>query len=139
VDTLEQLKYCFTEDFSKWLIKSNNHLVNNLLGAYAGTGNQDSERISEFWKEFEKAEKQSLQDILSIILREPEADYFWYVGNNKSRDIYHVKFDLYYHVPTGEHQPVPGEPQTVPGDSLRVDKDKIKVLLRDYKINRILE
>lgn len=54
-NTLHQLKGCFREDFSKWLIKSNNHLVNNLLGAYAGTSTgQDSERISEFWKEFER-------------------------------------------------------------------------------------
>lgn len=131
-NTLHQLKGCFREDFSKWLIKSNNHLVNNLLGAYAGTSNQDSEKISEFWKEFERVEKQSLQDILTIILREPEADYFWYVRNNKSRDIYHVKFDLYYYVPTGELQPVPDS-------SIRVDKDKIKALLRDIKINTILD
>lgn len=122
-NTLHQLKGCFREDFSKWLIKSNNHLVNNLLGAYAGTSTgQDSERISEFWKEFERVEKQSLQDILTIILREPEADYFWYEFN----------FNLYYHVPTGE-------PQPVPDSSIRVDKDKIKALLRDIKINTVLD
>lgn len=46
-----ELRDCFKEDFTQWLLKSNNRII---------------------------SESESLKDILDIILMEPEADYFWY-------------------------------------------------------------
>lgn len=96
MDTLYQLKECFTEDFAKWLSRSNNPelLANGLTFD---------------WNKFHQLEKECLQDILDILIREPKADYFWY-GVQRSQ--------LFYDIPTDE--------SPVPGDSLRVDKDKIK-------------
>lgn len=62
-----------------------------------------------------------LNQILEVILIEPEADYFWYGypehGSNFS-------YSLPHH-------------DTVPSDALRVDKKKIKVFLRDYKLEKL--
>ena len=101
------IKDCFKEDFTEWLLKSNNPSVN---------------------------EKESLREILDILLREPLADYFWYSypehGGRLSYSLPHydvldsVRFDL-----------LKGK---VLGDTIRVDKDKIKAFLRNYKIESIL-
>lgn len=98
------IKDCFKEDFTGWLLKSNNRSIN---------------------------EKESLQEILDILLREPEADYFWYTypvvhykGSNAA-----VDSRLIYSLPKDE---------VVPSDSLRVDGDKVKSFLRNYKIESIL-
>jgi hypothetical protein len=65
-----------------------------------------------------KIENESLKEILNILLKEPLADYFWYNG------------DLTYSLPHDE---------VVPSESLRVDKEKIKIFLRDTKIESILQ
>jgi hypothetical protein len=96
------IRDCFKEDLTEWLLKSNNPCVN---------------------------ENECLKEILDILLREPEADYFWYTypvvglkGTDKnSRLIYS-----------------PPKYEVVPSDSLRVDGDKVKSFLRDYKIESIL-
>ena len=96
------IKDCFKEDFTEWLLKSNNPFVN---------------------------EKECLKEILDILLREPEADYFWYtypVVGLKGTD---KNSRLIYSLPKYE---------VVPSDSLRVDGDKVKSFLRDYKIESIL-
>ena len=97
-----ELRDCFKEDFTQWLLKSNNRSVN---------------------------EKECLKGILDILLREPEADYFWYtypVVGLKGTD---KNSRLIYSLPKYE---------VVPSDSLRVDGDKVKSFLRDYKIESIL-
>ena len=66
--------------------------------------------------------EESLGDILNILLREPLADYFWYGWPENGGD-------LLYSLP---HHDV------VPGDALRVDREKIKIFLRDYKLDMIL-
>lgn len=69
-----------------------------------------------------KVVEESLQDILDILLREPLADYFWYGYPEHGGK-------LSYSSP---HHDV------VPGDAIRVDKEKIKVFLRDIKIQTLL-
>jgi hypothetical protein len=105
------IKDCFKEDFTGWLLKSNNHCV---------------------------SEKESLKDILDILLREPLADYFWYTYPVVAQIelIYHHRGKssdtdsrLIYSLPKDE---------VVPAESLRVDGDKVKSFLRDYKIESIL-
>jgi hypothetical protein len=68
------------------------------------------------------AEYGVLKDILDILLREPLADYFWYGYPEHGGKL---SYSLPHH-------------DTVPGGALRVDKDKIKVFLRDIKLDNIL-
>ena len=105
------IKDCFKEDLTEWLLKSNNPCVN---------------------------ENECLKEILDILLREPQADYFWYTYPVVAQIelIYHHRGTssdtdsrLIYSLPKS---------QVVPSDSLRVDRDKVKAFLRDYKIESIL-
>jgi hypothetical protein len=105
-----ELKDCFKEDFIGWLASSNNINIKPYI-------NHKSK--------LDKIVEDSLQEILDILLREPLADYFWYVYPEYGGR-------LTYALPSSV--PVP-----VPGDSLRVDREKIKIFLRDYKIGKILE
>jgi hypothetical protein len=66
--------------------------------------------------------KESLGEILDILLREPEADYFWYGHPEHGGEL---SYSLPHH-------------DVVPGNALRVDKEKIKIFLRDYKINQLI-
>jgi len=104
-----ELRDCFKEDFTQWLLKSNNRSVN---------------------------EKECLKEILDILLREPEADYFWYTYPVVAEIelIYHNRgisdgSRLIYSLPKDE---------AVPSESLRVDGDKVKSFLRHIKIESIL-
>jgi hypothetical protein len=105
------IRDCFKEDLTEWLLKSNNPSV---------------------------SEKECLKEILDILLREPQADYFWYTYPVVAQIelIYHHRGTssdtdsrLIYSLPKDE---------AVPADSLRVDRDKVKAFLRDYKIESIL-
>jgi len=106
-----ELKDCFTEDFTKWLLKSNNPKVGPYLG---------EDRFKDM---LVQVERESLQEILDILLREPLADYFWYTYRENGGDL---TYSLPHH-------------DVVPSDALRVDKEKIKVFLRDIKIETILD
>ena len=70
-----------------------------------------------------KVVEESLQDILDILLREPLADYFWYGYPENGGEL---SYSLPHH-------------DVVPGNAIRVDKEKIKVFLRDIKIETILQ
>ena len=121
---IERLRECFTrwvcfsltrdtipEDFTKWLLKSNNPKVGPYLGE------------DRFKGMLVQVERESLQEILDILKREPLADYFWYTyRENGGR--------LTYSLPHSD---------VVPDNALRVDKEKIKVFLRDIKIETILQ
>ena len=62
-----------------------------------------------------------LNQILEVILIEPEADYFWYgYPEHGSKFLY----SLPHH-------------DVVPGDALRVDKEKIKSFLRNWKLEKL--
>ena len=115
---IERLRDCLIVDFpvvpgkgfTQWLLKSNNPKVGPYLG---------EERFKDM---LVQVENESLQEILDILLREPLADYFWYTyRENGGR--------LTYSLP--QHD-------TVPSGALRVDKEKIKVFLRDIKIELLL-
>jgi len=69
-----------------------------------------------------KVVEESLQEILDILLREPKADYFWYTYRENGGAL---TYSLPHH-------------DVVPGGALRVDKEKIKVFLRDIKIELLL-
>ena len=61
-----------------------------------------------------------MNQILDILIREPNADYFWF----------HYAGELIYTLPADYAQ-------EVPDSSIRVDKAKIKSLIRDIKLNQI--
>jgi hypothetical protein len=69
-----------------------------------------------------KVVEESLQEILDILLREPLADYFWYGYQEHGGKL---SYSLPHH-------------DVVPGNAIRVDKEKIKVFLRDIKIQTLL-
>ena len=102
-----ELKDCFREDFSIWLNNSNHPKIKPYITHQS---------------KLNKVVEESLQDILDILLREPQADYFWYGYPEHGGK-------LSYSLP---HQDV------VPGNAIRVDKEKIKVFLRDIKIQTLL-
>ena len=102
-----RLKDCFKEDFIGWLNNSNHPKIKPYIS-----------HVSKL----NKIVEESLSEILDILLREPQADYFWYTyRENGGR--------LTYLLP---HHDV------VPGGAIRVDKEKIKVFLRDIKIELLL-
>jgi hypothetical protein len=116
---IEELRHCLYpefpvkigEGFTRWLLSSNNPKV----GPYLGEERFTNMRIY--------VEGESLRDILDILLREPQADYFWYTyRENGGR--------LTYSLPHSD---------VVPANALRVDKEKIKIFLRDIKIETILQ
>ena len=113
-ENLNQLRECFTEDFTQWLLKSNNPKVGCAISRnrYKGI----------FTNKIMRIEDESLSEILNIIMREPEANYFVYSNIEQG-------CGLYYSLPNHD---------LVAGDSLKVNKEKIKVLLRDIKIESIL-
>jgi hypothetical protein len=98
------------QGFTEWLLKSNNPKV----GPHLGEDHKDM---------LVQVERESLQEILDILIREPLADYFWYTYPSNGGQ-------LCYSLPHHD---------TVPSDALRVDKEKIKVFLRDIKIESILK
>lgn len=108
-----ELKDCFKEDFLTWLAKSNNPKIKNWNGI---------EGNLKHLKHLQMVREESLSEILDILLREPLADYFWYRYPEYGGE-------LLYSLP---HHDV------VPGDALRVDREKIKIFLRDYKLDMIL-
>lgn len=108
---VENLKSCFKEDFTEWLLKSNNPKV----GPYLGEVRFTNMRIG--------IEGESLRDILDILLREPLADYFWYTYKENGGGL---TYSLPHH-------------EVVPVDALRVDKEKIKIFLRDIKLETLLK
>lgn len=105
-----ELKYCFREDFSIWLLKSNNPKVGPYLG---------EDRFKDM---LSQVENESLSEILDILLREPLADYFWYGYPEHGGKL---SYSLPHH-------------DVVPGNAIRIDKEKIKIFLRDIKIESLL-
>jgi hypothetical protein len=116
---IERLRDCLIVDFpvvpgkgfTEWLLKSNNPKVGPYLG---------EERFKDM---LVQVENESLQEILDILLREPLADYFWYGYPEHGGKL---SYSLPHH-------------DVVPGDSLRVDKEKMKVFLRDIKLEKLLQ
>ncbi len=104
---LEGFKNCFQEDFTQWLLKSNNLKIKPYVSHQS---------------KLDIIAEEALQEILDILLREPLADYFWYGYPEHGGKL---SYSLPHH-------------DVVPGNALRVDRDKIKVFLRDIKIQSLL-
>ncbi len=66
-----ELKDCFKEDFTTWLVKSNHPKMRQL---------DNEEKIG---LKLHLVREESLQEILEFLLREPLADYFWYSYTGK--------------------------------------------------------
>lgn len=113
-----ELKDCFKEDFAKWLVKSNNSKIRNLKSSNITQQDYSFNNRIINHPNFHEIEKESLKEILSILLEEPEADYFWY-NHNKT---------LTYSLPN----------EDVSSSALKVDSEKVKIFLRDFKIGKIL-
>lgn len=119
-----ELKDCFKEDFKQWLLQSDNQKIRNLKSiTYI---NYHRIYTKERDLKIDKIVEESLQEILNILLKEPLADYFWYYNTN----------EISYCTPSMGQENQLKYP--VPGEAIRVDPDKIKVFLRDYKIEKIL-
>ena len=103
---------CFREEFLDWLAKSNNPKIKNWNGI---------EGNLKHLKHLQMVREESLSEILDILLREPLADYFWYGYPEHGGKL---SYSLPHH-------------DTVPGDALRVNKEKIKVFLRNYKLEKL--
>lgn len=109
-----ELKDCFRGEFLDWLAKSNNPKIKNWNGI---------EGTLKHLKHLQMVREESLTEILDILLREPGADYFWYGYPEHGGKL---SYSLPHH-------------DLVPSDALRVDKEKIKIFLRDYKLETILQ
>lgn len=95
--------------FTDWLLKSNCSKVRPYL----------KEKRGKIKSILETIEYECLQEILNVLMKSPEADYFWYDRN-------------------GELTWADPEQNEVHVDSLRVNKERIKIFLRDIKINQVL-
>ena len=114
---IERLKDCFREDFLRWLTESNNPKVIPYITRYMNsTSINSSPRL-------DKVVEESLQEILDILLREPLADYFWYTYREHGGGLTYASPDQ----------------DVVPSNALRVDKEKMKVFLRDIKLETLLQ
>ena len=127
-----ELRHCFRassmsigeREFTEWLLKSNNPKVGPYPHLEAPPNGHRRKSEEHFNDMLAQVEKESLQEILDILLREPLADYFWYGYPEHGGK-------LSYSLP--HHDVVPVHP-----GSLRVDKEKIKIFLRDYKLQTLL-
>jgi hypothetical protein len=130
---IERLRHCFRvefpvvpgKEFTEWLLKSNNPKVGSIF-KFLIQNKFDEDRHKDMWV---RIENESLGEILDILLREPLADYFWYTYKENGGGLGNR---LTYSLPSPEIQ-------AVPGDALRVDKEKMKVFLRDIKLEMVLQ
>lgn len=119
-EILDELKSCLyaetygtggmgaNKDFETWLLQSNCSKVGPYL----------SEK--RFNSTLQYVVYTCLQEIFDVLMKCPQADYFWYSYNGGG---------LTWVEP---HQ------DEVPSHSLRVDKHKIRIFLRDIKINQVI-
>lgn len=117
--TILDLKDCFKEDFINWLVKSNHPFVSKKMS------NEKSpiypEKSPIYPETLNNAVTQSLNEILQVLLIEPQADYFWYGYPDHGSKL---SYSLPHH-------------DMVPGDALRVDEEKIKAFLRNWKLEKL--
>ena len=120
-EILDELKSCLyaetygtggmgaNKDFETWLLQSNCSKV----GPYLSEKRFNSTLHYVIYS--------CLQEIFDVLMKSPQADYFWYSYNG------------------GQLTWVEPEQDEVPSDSLRVNKDKIRLFLRDIKIESLLK
>lgn len=114
------LEKCFKQDFDEWIWHSNDKVIDDIKEIiHINTSNETIKRIA-LDVTLPNRKEEILNQILDILIREPNADYFWF----------HYDGQLTYTLPADYTQPVPG-------DAIRVDNTKIKSLIRDIKLNQI--
>jgi hypothetical protein len=105
-----------SQGFTQWLLQSNNPKIGTYLDGFNRLKDRHKDMLVQ-------VERESLQEILDILIREPLADYFWYTyPSNGGQLCYSLPGDV-----------------VVPSGALRVDKEKIKPFLRDIKIQSLLD
>jgi len=119
-EILDELKSCLyamtygtggmgaNKDFETWLLQSNC----SKIGPYL--------KEDRFINMRQEVVYTSLEEIFDVLMKYPQADYFWYSYNG------------------GQLTWVEPHQDEVPSDSLRVDKEKITVFLRNVKLNYLL-
>lgn len=109
-EILDDLKLCLytnnDELFSSWLVMSNCPKISHDL-------------LEE--SKLQTVVYESLKEIFDVLMRCPQADYFWYTYRENGGRLTWAE----------PHHDV------VPSGALRVDKEKIKVFLRNVKINQL--
>lgn len=119
---IQQSKNLFTE----WLLKSsNNPKIQQAYEMFIEIGEK------RFKDVLEQIEKETLQEILNILLKEPLADYFWYEMGKLYYSSGMVKDQLLNDISTEKWR-------SIRYYTIRVDEQKIKIFLRDYKIFKII-
>lgn len=119
--TILDLSECFKENFIDWLAKSNNPKLPYIGPPDIVPMKPTDKFLSRYQSELSRIAEESLQDILDILLREPEADYFWYGYPEHGSKL---SYSLPHH-------------DTVPASAIRVDKEKIKSFLRNWKLEKL--
>lgn len=114
----ERLKTCFLINFDEWIWHSNDSIIQDTKHNVV-FGNKGDTKFS-LDVTLPNRKEEVLNQILDILIREPNADYFWF----------HYDGGLTYTLPADYVQPVPG-------DAIRVDKAKIKSLIRDIKLKEL--
>lgn len=122
-----ELKDCFipinigmssSGSFLSFLATSNHPDILKVKGERRSSLTVSDPSIIDKCKEIEES---VLNQILEVLLREPKANHFWYSYPENG-----CKF--YYSLPNHA---------VVPSDSLQVDKEKIKIFLRNWKLEKI--
>ena len=114
----ERLKTCFLINFDEWIWHSNDSIIQDTKHNVV-FGNKGDTKFS-LDVTLPNRKEEVLNQILDILIREPNADYFWF----------HYDGRLTYTLPADYVQ-------AVPGDAIRVDKAKIKSLIRDIKLKEL--
>ena len=129
------------EGFTEWLLKiSNNPKVQQ---AYLGELDSDKEWEDRLNDMLDQVVKESLKQILDILLIEPTADYFWYEGGYlyysvPSNRTFQKFVQNGYYLQFGEAGSIDAI-EGVPSNAIRVNKEKMKIFLRDYKLQTLLK
>ena len=118
IDILKFEKECFLGDVDKFITYSNNKDIRESLNRMRYPIPQ-SQAILHHSK-IQNYKNRLLYQIFDILLKEPEADYFWFGKDG----------NLVYSLP---HHDV------VDANSIKVNKQMVKSFIRETKINHILK
>lgn len=114
---LDELKYCFQEDFTKWLMSGSNVEIKELRLKNRGLYKEDY-ILDNHMDQYFTIENRVLNKMLSILAECPDIIVFWYGADGK----------LHYSIDINQR----------PYNGIYLDTDRVKSLIRDIKINQVL-
>jgi hypothetical protein len=117
IDILKFEKECFLGDIDKFIFYSNNKVIRQVINRMTYPRTQSQAILDH--SEIQNYKNRLLYQIFDILLKEPEADYFWFGKDG----------NLVYSLP--HHQ-------VVDANSIRVNRPMVKSFIRETKINHIL-